>query len=115
MAVSVDIKQSYRERLVKSKEEVEKKNGKSLPEPDEEKEKRIDDASQLRMPDRVPVTIQTGVFAAKYVGLPLSSMYYDQTAFRTASLITALEFDADTGGGTGPTTNSGAVMELLDT
>ncbi len=115
MAVSVAIKESYQERLVKLKEDVERKNGKTLAQLYDEKERRIADASQLKMPDRVPVTIQTGVFAAKRLGLPLSSMYYDQTAFRTASLTTALEFDADTGGGTGPTTNSGMIMELLDT
>jgi len=115
MAISTGTKTSYRERLVKAREEIERKNGKSLAELYDEKERRIADASQLKMPDRVPVTIQTGVFAAKYLGLQLSSMYYDQNAFRAASLITALEFDADTGGGTGPTTNSGAVMELLDT
>ncbi|MEE8414538.1 MAG: uroporphyrinogen decarboxylase family protein [Dehalococcoidales bacterium] len=114
MAISVGIKESYRERLIKSKEEIEQKNGKSLAELYEEKEKRMADAGQLKMPDRVPVTIQTTVFAAKYVGVPLSSMYYDHTSYRIASLLTALEFDADTGG-VGAFANSGPSMELLDT
>jgi hypothetical protein len=114
MAISTMTKKSYRERLIKSKAEIEKKNGKTLAELYEEKEKRIADASQLRMPDRVPVTIQTGVFSLRYLGLPLSSMYYDHTAYRMASLLTALEFDADTGG-VGLFANSGTVMELLDT
>jgi hypothetical protein len=113
MAVDVNIMESYRERIIKSKNEVEQKNGKTLAELYEEKEKRNADAYQLRMPDRVPVRIHTGVFAAKYVGLPLSAMYYDQTAYRAASLITALEFDADTGG-VSLFSNSGPVLELLD-
>lgn len=114
MAISISIIDSYRERLIKSKDEIEQKNGKSLAELYGEKEQRIADASQLKIPDRVPVTIQTGVFALKRVGLPLSSMYYDHTAFRIASLLTALEFDADTGGA-GLFANSGRNMELLDT
>lgn len=113
MAISVGVR-SYRERLIQSKEEIERKNGKTLEQLNEEKEKRIADVSALRMPDRVPVTIQTGVFALRHLGIPLSAMYYDHNAYRAASLITALEFDADTGG-VGLFANSGTAMEMLDT
>ena len=114
MAFSVTAKENLRERLIKAKEEIERKNGKSLAELDQEKEQRIADAVQLKMPDRVPVTIQTTVFAARYAGVPLSSMYYDHNTYRMASLLSALEFDADTGG-VGMFANSGTIMELLGT
>jgi len=114
MVLSLTAKENLRERLIKAKEEIERKNGKSLAELYLEKEQRIADAVQLKMPDRVPVTIQTTVFAARYAGVPLSSMYYDHNTYRMASLLTALEFDADTGG-VGLFANSGTIMELLGT
>jgi len=113
MAIDTSVRESFRERLVKSKEEIEQKHGKSLAELSAEKEQRLADASQMKVPDRVPVTIQTTVFAARYIGVPLSSMYYDHNTYRMASLLTALEFDADTGG-VGMFTNSGPIMELMD-
>jgi len=70
------IKANLLKRIIKAKEQTEQKNGKSLEELYREKEQRVADASQLKVPDRVPVTIQTTVFAAKYAGVPLSSMYY---------------------------------------
>jgi hypothetical protein len=107
------VKENLIKRIVKAKEEIEQKNGKSLGELYREKEQRISDAGQLKIPDRVPVTIQTGVFAARYAGIPLSAMYYDHTAYRLASLMTALEFDSDTGGATS-FVNSGTIMELME-
>ena len=68
--------------------------------------------SALRLPDRVPVTIQTGVFAARYAGLPLSSMYYDHAAYREACLKTTLDFEPDTGASM-VLVSSGLVNELL--
>ena len=78
-----------------------------------EREKRVSDAVALRLPDRVPVTIQTGVFAAKYAGIPLSAMYYDHPAYREACLKTILDFEPDTGASM-VLVNSGLVKELLD-
>jgi hypothetical protein len=114
MVIDSATRESLRKRLIKAKEEIEQKNGKSLAELYQEKEQRLSDASQLKVPDRVPVTFQTTVFATKYVGIPVSSMYYDHNAYRMASLLTSLEFDADTGGA-GLFSNSGTIMELLGT
>jgi hypothetical protein len=75
---------SYRERLKKLREEIERKHGKSVEQLCEEREKRVTDAIELRVPDRVPVNIQTSVFSARYAGLPLSAMYYDHAAYREA-------------------------------
>ena len=113
MTTDEAVKENLRKRLIKAKDDIEQKNGKSLKELLREKEQRISDASQLKVPDRVPVTVQTNVFAVKNAGLPLSTMYYDHNAYRMASLLTALEMDADTGG-IGLFANSGTILELLD-
>jgi len=39
----------------------------------QERKKRIDDAAQLRIPDRVPVDMSFGYFPAKYYGIPGSA------------------------------------------
>ena len=114
MSIDGAVKDNLRKRIIKAKDNIEQKNGKSLKELIREKEQRIADAAQLKVPDRVPVTVQTNVFAARYAGIPLSAMYYDHNAYRMASLLTALDFDADTGG-IGLFANSGTIMELLET
>ena len=48
--------------------EIEKRHGKSIQQLIDEREKRVTDAIELREPDRVPVTLGTGVFAARYEG-----------------------------------------------
>ncbi len=113
MVIDAATRESLRKRLVQAKEEIERKNGKSLSELYREKEQRMVDASQLKIPDRIPVTFQTTVFACRYVGIPISSMYYDHNAYRMASLLTSLEFDADTGGA-GMFSDSGTILGLLD-
>ncbi len=107
------LKENLLKRIIKAKEEVEQKNGKSLAELYREKEQRTVDACQLKIPDRVPVTVQTTVLALKYAGIPLSAMYYDHNLYRMAALLASLEFDADTIG-TGAFANSGTILELLD-
>lgn len=109
MAVQAEIP----ERFKKLRDEIEQKHGKSAEELCAEREKRVNDAVELRIPDRVPVTIQTGVFAARYAGIPLSAMYYDHAAFREACLKTVLEYEPDTGASM-VLVNSGLVMETLD-
>ncbi len=104
---------SYQERLKQLREEIERKYGKSVEQLREEREKRVTDVIELRVPDRVPVTIQTGVFSARYTGLPLSAMYYDHAAYQEACLKTALDFEPDTGASM-VLVNSGLVLELLD-
>ena len=49
--------------------EIEKRHGKSVDQLREEREKRVRDAIQLRVPDRVPVNVATGVFAVRYAGI----------------------------------------------
>ncbi len=102
----------YRGNLKALKDQIETKHGKTAESLCDEREKRVSDAIALRLPDRVPVTIQTGVFAARYAGLPLSSMYYDHAAYREACLKTTLDFEPDTGASM-VLVSSGLVNELL--
>jgi hypothetical protein len=106
-------KENFQERLKRLKDEIEKRHGKTTEQLLDEREKRMNDAIELRIPDRVPVTIQTGVFSARYAGIPLSSMYYDHAAYREAMLETILDFEPDTGASM-VLVSSGLVNELLD-
>jgi hypothetical protein len=107
-------KGNYPEHLKRLKEDIEKRHGKTVDELREEREKRVNDAMELRVPDRVPVTVHTDVFAARYAGLPLSAMYYDHAAYREACIKTTLDFEPDSGASMA-LVNSGLILELLDT
>jgi len=61
----------------------------------EEREKRVRDAIQLKEPDRVPVVLGGAYFAARYVGVPASSLYYDLDAWKAAYKKTLLDFNPD--------------------
>jgi hypothetical protein len=92
--------------------EIERQHGKTVSQLRDEREKRVRDAMELRVPDRVPVNVSTGVFAAKYAGLTASAMYYDHPAYRAASRQMLLDFEPDNGPlGVG---SSGLALELLD-
>lgn len=97
----------------KLKAQIEKKHGKTVEEIYAEREKRVRDAIELRVPDRVPVTVFTGTFAARHAGLPLSSQYYNQAAYYEACKQALIEYEPDTGGAA-VTANSGTVLDLLD-
>jgi len=61
----------------------------------EEREKRIGDAIQLKVPDRVPVLLGFGYFPAKYAGITCEAAYYDPAKWRWASRKTVLDFEPD--------------------
>jgi len=60
-----------------------------------EREKRISDAIQLKMPDRVPIICAMGYFPAKYTGIPCSAAYYDFDAWYDAYRKTLRDFQPD--------------------
>lgn len=60
-----------------------------------EREKRITDAIQLKIPDRIPVACPMGYFPAKYVGIPCSAAYYDYDAWYYAYEKTLKVFHPD--------------------
>jgi hypothetical protein len=71
---------------------IKAKTGKQLR---DEREKRIMDAIQLRIPDRVPVHCPMGYFPAKYTGIPFSAAYYDFDAWYEAYKKTLEDFQPD--------------------
>src|ERR1035437_3751462 len=60
-----------------------------------ERDKRITDAIELKIPDRVPVDISFGYFPAKYMGIPCSTAYYDYDTWLAATKKTVLDFEPD--------------------
>jgi hypothetical protein len=68
------------------------KTGKQLR---KEREKRVTDAIQLKIPDRVPIICSMGYFPAKYTGIPCSAAYYDYDAWYAAYKKTLQDFQPD--------------------
>ena len=92
------------EELIKEEDKrlrdtIDMKHGKTPEQLYEERDRRVRDAIALRQPDRVPVILRPGAFAAKYAGLLLSSMYYDHAAYREACRKAILDFEPDDPGG----------------
>ncbi len=97
----------------KRRDSVKEGRQKSTDQPYEEREKRVRDAIGLKEPDRVPVIIQGGYFAARYAGLPASAVYYDPASFRSALRKTIVDLGPDMGGGPGTLPASGSALEML--
>ena len=96
-------------------ERIEKKHRKSVQELGEERARRIRDAIELRVPDRVPVVLGTGVFAARYGGLTASALYYDHPAYKKACRKMILDLEPDLIGYSEVGLYPGLVWDLLDT
>jgi hypothetical protein len=107
-----------REQLIEEekrmKEEIEKRHGKTVEELYQEREKRISDATQLKVPDRVPVVFfDVPLLACRYTGLPYSVAYYDAPAWRAA--FKKLFADLEPDGWSVPGRESGAALEATGT
>jgi hypothetical protein len=113
MAKTNTIKNPIEKGKNRLRHEIEKKHGKTIEELYEERLKRLQDTIALREPDRIPVCMGTGVFAARYAGLTASVMFYDHEAYRKACLKTILDFEPDFSWAM-EAFSSGPVLELLD-
>jgi uroporphyrinogen-III decarboxylase len=107
-----------REELIEKekrlKDEIEKRNGKSVEELYIEREKRILDAIQMKVPDRMPVVFfDVPLLACRYAGIPYSAAYYDAPVWKAAfkKMFADLEPDGWSVGGK----ESGTVLELTGT
>ncbi len=60
-----------------------------------ERNRRVNDAIAMRVPDRVPVQLFVGYFAATYCGIPFSTVYYDAEKWREANRRTIVELEPD--------------------
>ncbi len=61
----------------------------------QEREKRVSDAIQLKIPDRVPIEMSFGYFPAKYTGVTCKPAYYDYDTWLEATKKTILDFEPD--------------------
>lgn len=59
------------------------------------RDRRVDDTIAMKKPDRVPVQLFVGYFAATYCGIPFSSLYYDSEQWRAANIRTITELEPD--------------------
>jgi uroporphyrinogen-III decarboxylase len=74
---------------------IQKKHGKSAEEIRRDREKRLWDAVELRVPDRVPVIFGGTFFACKYAGIPYSAAYYDTLGWKNAFKKMIVDMDPD--------------------
>jgi len=61
----------------------------------QERTKRVEDAVQLKVPDRVPVAPNFGFFYAKYAGITPEEAHYDYDKWAMAVKKTVLDFQPD--------------------
>lgn len=101
--------------VTRAREEIEKRTGKTPEQLYEEREKRITDVIQLKVPDRIPVHIRGNYFAVKYAGIPASAVFYDRAAYSEAIVKTLLDFDPDIWNPRPDSTFSGFGLEKLGT
>ena len=104
--------QAYDEEGKRLGEEVEKRAGKSAGELYEEKEKRLRDAIELRVPDRVPFILATSYLPARWVdGLTSADSYHNHLAWRAAERQMVIDLDPDIS--SPQAGGSGAALSLL--
>ena len=109
MPVKITAKQYEQENKI-LKEEIERKTGKSTEQLYEEREKRVRDAIELKVPDRIPLTANVNIHL--YTGIPNSAGYYDPIGFKWAMRKIAVDLEPDMCNAGLP--SSGAAMEALD-
>ncbi len=78
-----------------------------------EREKRVFDAIQLKVPDRVPIIAFGGFFAAKYAGFTFREMMYDREKAIEATLRYLQDFQPDLGENPFMFTLLGAQLESI--
>jgi hypothetical protein len=61
----------------------------------QEREKRVNDAIQLKVPDRVPVILNMGIFPVKHSGITAREAMYDYDKVMKAWIDTYIEFQPD--------------------
>jgi hypothetical protein len=86
-------KEKQAQQLKKLKEKIEKESGKTTEQLYEEREGRVRDAIELKVPDRVPLWMVPD--PVRYAGLKHSAEFYDPAAWHAAVQAATLEFEPD--------------------
>ena len=102
--------EQYRKENAVLRAQIEKQTGKTVEQLYEEREKRVRDAIELKVPDRVPFAANINVH--EYTGISNSAAYYDPVAWKTAMRKITIDFEPDMCGAGLP--SSGAAKEALD-
>lgn len=102
------------EFIRRSRDEIEKRTGKTPEQLYEEREKRIIDTINLKEPDRVPVLMRLGYFPLRYAGLTQSVAFYQPQVHKQAVMKTLLDFEPDAYLSAGNMTYSGLSLGTLD-
>jgi hypothetical protein len=79
-----------------------------------QREKRVNDAIALRVPDRVPLLVFFGFFPAKYSGMSVEEVMYDPEKLGEAQFKTILEFKPDMDQNPYATRFLGPLLDILD-
>ena len=99
----------YQEEQKKIKAQIERKHKKTTEQLYAEREKRARDATELRVPDRMPLSVNAE--PSKYTGIQRSAAYYDPIGWKRATRQVTVEFEPDMCNAGLPT--SGAALEIL--
>jgi hypothetical protein len=99
----------YREEQKRIKAEIERKHGKTTQQLYHEREQRARDATELKEPDRVPLSINAE--PPDHTGIKRSAAYYDPLGWKRAVREVTVTFEPDMCNAGLPT--SGAALETL--
>jgi len=91
--MTVAAQKQYAAENEKIKREIEDRTGKTTVQLYEEREKRARDVIEMKVPDRVPFSVNPNT--QSFTGVPNSAGYYDPIAFKRAMRTIALELEPD--------------------
>lgn len=101
--------QRYNEEQAQIKAQIERKHKKTTEELYAEREKRARDATELRVPDRAPLSVNFD--PARFTDIPRSAAYYDPIGYKRAVRQLTVAFEPDMSNAGLPT--SGKALEIL--
>ncbi len=78
------------------------------------REKRITDAVQLKVPDRIPIIVRYGFFPARYAGITMQEFMYDAEKLWDAQWKTIPDFPSDMVQNPYPARLLGPLLDTLD-
>ena len=100
----------YLEENLALKKKIEERTGKTVEQLYAERDKRVRDAIELRLPDRVPFMVL--IEPHRYSGIPNSASYYDHITLKRTMRKMAVDLEPDMGEPGFPA--CGAAMRELD-
>jgi hypothetical protein len=108
--ISTNKIEQYQEENVLLKKQIEERTGKTVEQLYAQRAGRVRDATELRVPDRVPFLVL--VEPHSYTGIPNSAAYYDPITLKRTMRKMAVDLEPDMAEGGFP--SSGAAMTEMD-